>query len=474
MWKKNLIITVTVAGLIILGSGGLSYWIFDAYKQAQTDEESYKNQISLAKVKRDKVPALEKAVIMLRENVKEWVKILPDEDKVNEFVDRLSDFAEASGVSFTKLQDSAQRRRGRVKEVFDRTTFNLEIQGNVFQFLKFVSLVENYERFIRISDITVKAGDYDEETIKVDVNHKITLLVETFVYHGNEGVAGATKIQNYEKKRDLMIDEIKSARNEIEIERFDWVYDPMIRDPFVDPRSWASGTKSVEGLDIVKQEAFIDEMMSTITDVKTLLETVKNSNSMPLLRRMELQQQVGEKIIELNKRMSESIEQRWISDPACRRKWENEIIPEINFLNKESKGFTQTVSVVSLEELEDIRDELLNLYDSGDYDACIRRYNVVKSQLPESLEDALVVDKEKNTVLYQIQRLNRKAEIAKEFHSKELIISGIICQPERSVIIINGKVLTEGQQLENNLVVERIESKEVYFKFKGEVFKIRP
>ena len=37
----------------------------------------------------------------------------------------------------------------------------------------------------------------------------VKMLIETFVYHGNEGVAGVSNIQSYEKKRALMIDEIK-------------------------------------------------------------------------------------------------------------------------------------------------------------------------------------------------------------------------------------------------------------------------
>jgi hypothetical protein len=40
------------------------------------------------------------------------------------------------------------------------------------------------------------------------------------------------------------------------------------------------------------------------------------------------------------------------------------------------------------------------------------------------------------------------------------------------VVIVNGQVLTEGQRLEDNLYVEKIEEDIVHFKYKGQVFKI--
>jgi Tfp pilus assembly protein PilO len=234
-WKKYQIITVAFTAFFILASGGLSFWIYQSYQKALEDETSYLTQISTAKVKRDKVPELEKQVIMLRENVKEFVKILPDTKEVNGFVKKLSDFDDQSGVELYVLKDDTRASRRKKKDVFDRETFRVELRGNIFQFLKFISLVENYERFIKISEIQIKAGSYDEEILRSDVVHQVSLLVETFVYHGNEGVAGATKIQNYEKKRELLHDEIISEKNAIKIERYEYAFDPTIRDPFIDP-----------------------------------------------------------------------------------------------------------------------------------------------------------------------------------------------------------------------------------------------
>jgi hypothetical protein len=42
------------------------------------------------------------------------------------------------------------------------------------------------------------------------------------------------------------------------------------------------------------------------------------------------------------------------------------------------------------------------------------------------------------------------------------------------VVIVNGRVLKEGHMLEQDLTIERIEEKEVYFNFKGQIFRVRP
>ncbi|MBU0755017.1 MAG: type 4a pilus biogenesis protein PilO [Planctomycetes bacterium] len=165
-WNRNWILTVAITVAVILGSGGLSYWIYDEYQKTKEEENDLQSQIETAKVKRDKVPGLESEVIKLRENVKEYVKILPDTKEVNEFVKKLSDFANQSGVELVSLKDDKRSGRKKTQEVFDKESFRLELTGNVFEFLKFISLIENYERFITISEISVKAGDYDEDILR--------------------------------------------------------------------------------------------------------------------------------------------------------------------------------------------------------------------------------------------------------------------------------------------------------------------
>ncbi|MBU0755016.1 MAG: general secretion pathway protein GspB [Planctomycetes bacterium] len=304
--------------------------------------------------------------------------------------------------------------------------------------------------------------------------HEISTLVETFVYHGNQGTAGETNIQNYDKKRELLIDEIKSARNEIKIERYEYVYDPSIRDPFIDPRAWVSGKESEGGLDIVDQERFITEVSDKIYEIEGLLDIVKESVGVPLIRRLEIQKEVAERIIGLNNQINQSIEEKWITDAAFKRKLDFEILPQLSEINKNIDLTQNTATTVSMDELVFIRDELQRMYNSSDYEGCTKRYNLMRSQLGDLLRDAAMLNDEKNTVLNEIEVIFSQAVNAKEFEGIALKISGIISQNERSIVIVNGQVLSEGQRLQDNLTVDRIGEKEVYFNYKGQIFVVSP
>ncbi|WP_410961806.1 hypothetical protein, partial [Salmonella sp. SAL4359] len=85
----------------------------------------------------------------------QYVRILPDEKEINEFVDQLTKFAGKSEVRIKKLDDEeARARSGRNQQgataAFDRIVYKLSIEGNCEQLLSFMDLFENHERFVRI------------------------------------------------------------------------------------------------------------------------------------------------------------------------------------------------------------------------------------------------------------------------------------------------------------------------------------
>jgi hypothetical protein len=213
--------------------------------------------------------------------------------------------------------------------------------------------------------------------------------------------------------------------------------------------------------------------MEKIYEIKDLLEVAKRTVDIPLIRRLEIHKEVGTRIKDLNQQITQSIEERWITDPACRRKFDNEVMPEVSTINQERKIVDTGPVAISLKELEDIRNELDSLFEREDYEGCVSRYKILKTQLGNRLAEVME-DGEKAQILNEIEDLCKRASIAEEFKTKELKISGIICQPNRSVVIVNGRVLKEGQLLEEELSIERIEEKEVYFNFKGQIFRVRP
>ena len=474
--KKYQIFMVAFTLLILLGSGGLSYWIYDEYQRVVEEEEALRGQVAVAKIKCGKVASLEKEVIIIRENVNRYVKILPNTKEVNEFVKGLSDFANKSNVVLTSLRDdrrSIRQRKG--PQIFDKESFRLDLRCNIFQFLDFISMIENYERFLKITEIRIKAGEYDEDTLRSDVSHGMDMLVETYVYHGNEGKAGATKIQNYNKKRDMIIDEIITWRGDFKIDHYEHVADPTIRDPFIDPRRWAASGKGGFGLDVADQEEFISGMMDKIFEVNGLLEYMKDTVSMPFIRGLEIRKEAAEKIIEINNRVNEAIEKRWITDPACVKKMDRIILPGLKEINKINTGDEEVrPSGVLLGHLTDMRDKLKTMLDTGDYERCVRDYELMKGDIGVQALAAAELDDERGSVINQIEKIYIKARAAREFYKIPIKISGIISKTERSVIIVNGQVLMEGQFVQEDLVVEKIETERVMFRYKNQPFEINP
>jgi len=226
-------------------------------------------------------------------------------------------------------------------------------------------------------------------------------------------------------------------------------------------------------VDIKDQQKFITEVLDKISEVMALLDIARNSATIPLIRRLEIQQEIGENIIDLNQQINMSIEEKWISDLACKNRMDNEILPKMTSLNEKSGEFIQGIAAVTLRELSNIRDQLRTMYDKGEYESCIKRYNVMQSQ--DMFKQKAGADANKTAVLNEVDEIFRMATVAMEFQSIPLNISGIIySQGDRSVVIINGQVLREGQSFQNDLLIERIGEKKVSINFKGVLFEVRP
>jgi hypothetical protein len=243
----------------------------------------------------------------------------------------------------------------------------------------------------------------------------------------------------------------------------------------VDPRSWASGVASGEGiLNIEEQKEFINDMTFKILEIKKLLDKVDNAKDVPLIRRMEIQNEVAEQIQDLTTQIQQSVEEEWITDPACKRKMDTEVMPEVTYLTGEVGNFNVSPSTISQKDLESIQTTMEALYRKKEFEECIKRYKILENKLDRQLTESLEMDEKKRPILYRIRELNKQAEVANEFYSSvDIKISGIIYQGEGSVVIVNRRVLKKGEYLQDNLFVDRITEDDVFFNFKGQIFRMK-
>ena len=89
-----------IAGLAFVGSAVGSWFSYQDFKDLEVEAEGIQAQINTARNKIRKIEDLEREVIILRQNLQHYVRILPSDAEVNEFYRNLQEF-----VNFSRRAD---------------------------------------------------------------------------------------------------------------------------------------------------------------------------------------------------------------------------------------------------------------------------------------------------------------------------------------------------------------------------------
>ena len=444
----------------LAGAGAAGYFLYEEYKQARNQEANLRKQIELADIKIKRIPSLETDVICLRENLSELVKILPTSKEVNEFVNKLNDFSLESGVQITALTPPSKSRNiSKKKDVFDKVIYKLSMTANIEQFLAFLSLCEGWERFVRVTSMQVVGGDWEDDMAREDVVHAIMVELESYAYQGGDDASKSTTILNYDKRRDVLRDEIVSRRAEIRVERYTLVPNPMRRDPFVDPRRRLIDD-SDGGLPYPEQKALVEHLLARAEELRVLGEAVKDPGN-NFIRRLELETEIDQKSQALKDDLDKVLASRAVTDHALKRRVERDVIPVVQgLLGRDSTAN----AAATLEDLQRYLKDMVLLKEKGEYEAVLRKYEIIVGRVdPDSL------DQQGAALLQLINKAALQAEVALDFAKKDIEIRGAIVADSGSVVVVNGHVLQEGDALEDGLVIHHIASDRIEFEFRGVV-----
>jgi Tfp pilus assembly protein PilO len=108
-----LMITGVTVALCGLSAGGV-YWASGLIEEERVAIEAKETSIRAARKKIDQIPGVENEVIVLRENVANYVKILPQEAELTEFARDSQRFAVLSGISIDRFVPVRGGAKGRV------------------------------------------------------------------------------------------------------------------------------------------------------------------------------------------------------------------------------------------------------------------------------------------------------------------------------------------------------------------------
>ncbi len=460
---QQLFVVVGASVFLCVAAGFGVWWAEGLVEEERQARQTKNEQIATAQVKIDKIPHTEKEVIILRENLDEYVKILPDSKDLNNFFRIANQFAAQSGVSLRALQPAAS---GAGKGgSFSRVAYRMELSGTIWQFLKFMNSWESYERFVSVTDLVLTSGAKRNRTASAtqeEIRHVVKMTVETYMYRQG-GKSGEIAIPNYENKRDNLKEEIFKRRQVIRIDSYEFKGSRGRRDIFVDPRQFHD-TGEKPGVPIADQKKLIDRYSGEVEELRNLHSRIHESG-VTIFDQYRLEKALREGMKRVQDDISNVDEKGLIKYLPYKLKWTNEVIQPLEDLEAKlvaldtPDGNQRWLTDPEFDELVDSMKQLLNL---GDLEMARNRYDAVQSK----------VDVPRGHPSYgksvTVKGLYIRALRAIEFSNLTLKIQGVLVNEDgKSGLLLNDEVLEEGDYVNQNLFVKSIGTEQVTFVYKG-------
>ena len=457
---KQVILIIALSGLVLSGGawGGV-YWAQGKAEEEKVIIDGLDKKITEAEAKKARIPKDEKDVIILRENVSEYVKILPETSELTDFARTITKFAQQTGVVISALRHSPA---GRAKNpAFSKYAYNIAFRGTLWQFMKFMNSFESFRRFVDVTTFHLNAGQADDGEDLDDIIHVYTMVVNTYVYNQSVGGKKPVQIPNYERKRDWLREDIYKARTKIQVERYAFKGSSARRDIFVDPRL---DTTTVPGgaIDVPEQLKRIEELSSEIKVLgKIYTDALLLRN---VIERYEQLRDVKRRLKAAKLNIDDLVDRDVISYRPYRLKFQREVTVPLEemwtkvFIDK--NGVTEEVSLSLLISTRRFMEDALI---DGRLEDAVERFQLIKERL--FFQETQV---QKIREAETLQALFRKASTALEFSRLELRVSGyIVTDGGISTAIINGKTYEEGDALGPDLFLQEIGPEWMRFLYKG-------
>ncbi len=189
---KKLIISIVVVIVVVVGLGVLLYFGVKSRKTLQDEIATKTTKVASLDQKIATIKGLQEDKKRLAASQQLAEEVLPDEKKVEELDQVLSQLEQQAGVQIVDLESRKPRAQvltpqaRAAKLPYERYAYTLKGKGPFFAFTKFLSLLETYQRFIQVDsfDISSKAEEYPISDFTVEIS--------TFSYQATKAPATAT------------------------------------------------------------------------------------------------------------------------------------------------------------------------------------------------------------------------------------------------------------------------------------------
>jgi Tfp pilus assembly protein PilO len=448
------------AALVLGGLGFLVWSEYGAIEAARLDVETARTQIGVGRKLVAGTAALERDVIVLRETEQAIKEILPDDKDLNELIRDLQAFERSSEVQITsiKKKDPSQGRR-KEAEAFEKAIYELVLEGDAFEVLAFLDLVEGHRRFLRIPTIHWSASG--EQVLERDGRalHTVKLEIETFVYKPQNGPE-LVKIDGYARKRELLLGEIARHRDAVAVEHFDYRGQRGRRDPWVDPRVPVTA-EGPGGLPVAEQIERVDALVERAVSTSALWTALERPGTL-YVEQVRLRVELETALTTLEDDLRKLAAEGAISYPIAEARLRREVSEPMAAL-RASFSATAAPSGPPAETLRTLLASMHSSIEEGKPKLALETLSGVESELALVRDDPL-----RQGLIVSMRAAAEDARALIDFQSIELRISGIAIQDGAPpVAVINGRALGEGDVVATDLVVGSIRAGEIEFIFRG-------
>jgi Tfp pilus assembly protein PilO len=460
--ENKLILIFALSGVVLSGLafGGV-YWARGKIDEEKNSIENLETKIKKAAAKKARIPKDEEAVIVLRENLREYVKILPEAAELNDFARTVTSFVKSSGIALKTLTPG---KGGKSKGVFSKYTYKMNFTGNLWQFMKFMNAFESYKRFVRVTSFRLTAGKRGKGVIG-DINHGYSMTIETFVYNKKAGKK-PVPIPDYSKKKSRLREKIFKERASINIDEYVFKGKRSRRDIFVDPRPdvlGVEGAGAVGRLPRKEQEEILKDLLGQVAHIRELKRRARETKV--VLERFEFSRKASKMLIKVKEKILEVQEKELLTDQSISYRFQREVRDAIDAMEK--KGKEKAVGL-RMDELNTIRRYLEDALIDGRLDDAVDKFSEVEQHLIFPTQDP------RRGVAGRIRTLYKKARVGQEFSRIKLEITGtIVIGKGLSTAIVNGKTFQEGDPIDADLFLKKVGEEWCEFLFKGVAIRKR-
>lgn len=462
MNRKRFWIGIVAGGVLLAGGLGALVWMqYRAIDEGRAEIATLRGSIDGSRKQIEGTPALEREVIVLREINEVMKGILPDNDDVNNLVRTLQRFSEESGVRISGLKKKADDTKN--KSDFDKVGYTLSLEGDAFQLMNFLNMIESHSRFMRVPSFRISAAQRQQMEKEGVPAHRIQMDVETFVYEPKKD-AKTVKIDGYDRKRDLLLGEIQRRRQDLSLAPFTYRGARGRRDPWIDPRVPLK-PDSQAGLPVQEQMDIVQKLFERTQSITSQWDEIEKAENVieQMLKRSEFDAQLAALEEEVRRIQTE----KSISYIPSARRLQTEVADVLDKLRGEITK-TGVVSGPTENMLREIEKTMSLHQEHGEYKLTLEAFKAVEKDLALAEADPL-----RKPLVDRIKEIEAEARTVLDFEKIALRFEGRAYVNGQAIALINGKIVGVGDLLDKELLVHSISRDEIEFLFRGMVFARR-